>query len=506
MPPPPFTVPESNSSNQVTPSNDDQSLTSNENLAGSVTESASHKHSAQATADKKKLWHLRDWALWNRPKKVIIFLFVMEIIAIIGMGFIFSKSASPSGLDWLRFGILAVGSSLHIQLTQRQEERRRAGTKTVLIDLTAVWAVPAILLLPAPIAVLLIVLIKSQGWFTARRPAHIFTFSTIAHGIAASLSHLVYLDLGTHNWDTLSFSGSLRELSVIILVTLINEAVQILYISSILALGVSSSPSIRNVLGSKADNLLEVVTTGLGVINAVLLVVMPPAVAIMATVTVVFNRLAELEQLQNDARTDPKTQVFNMRGWSEFAERAIARAIKSRHNVALLMIDLDHFKSINDSFGHPAGDDVLRIVAQKIDETTRPSDIVGRFGGEEFLVLLPDTNRLTASGAAERIRSTIAELRISTTDKRGEQTTISHRTTSIGIALYPEHGASLQALVHAADSAVYEAKESGRNRVRIATGRFVTDQDEAGDYSSEIADQPDLVDRRKSKQLPKELP
>jgi diguanylate cyclase (GGDEF)-like protein len=182
----------------------------------------------------------------------------------------------------------------------------------------------------------------------------------------------------------------------------------------------------------------------------------------------VFNRLAEIDQLQDDVRTDPKTAVFNMRGWSELAERALTRAARSEDGLSLLMIDLDHFKWINDTYGHPAGDDVLRNVAQTLDEVTRTSDVVGRFGGEEFLILLPDIDETTTKLAAERVRSSVAGLRIITTDKRGGQTTISGRTTSIGVALYPRHGDTLEALLQAADAAVYEAKEGGRNQVRFA--------------------------------------
>jgi diguanylate cyclase (GGDEF)-like protein len=466
-----------------------------------VTESAPDQSPQGGFSINRELLRPKNWSLWRHPNKAIIFLLTMEFLSIPALIFVFAHSGSPHSLDWIRFGILTIGATVHIQFTQRQEERRRAGTKTVIIDLTAVWSFPAALILPPQLSILLIVLIRMQKWVTGRRPAHIFVFGTIAQAITVSFAHLTYLSLGPHSWDSISLVNSFREFGFIALTALVHEIVQIIYIGPWLALK-NKTPTLRQVLGSKTDNLLELVTTGLGAINAVLLVTMPLAVGIMAVITVLFSRLAELEQLQNDARTDPKTQVFNMRGWSEFAERAIGRAIRSRTNVALLMIDLDHFKSINDSYGHPAGDDVLRIVAQKIDETTRPSDVVGRFGGEEFLVLLPDTNRVTASGAAERIRSTIAELRIATTNKRGEQTTISHRTTSIGVALYPENGGSLQALVHAADNAVYEAKEAGRNRVRVATERF--DFGQAADPWEDGVDLPEVVERRKSRQVPDE--
>ncbi|MBK1785913.1 GGDEF domain-containing protein [Prauserella cavernicola] len=391
----------------------------------------------------------------------------MELVAIAGFVVAFATAATPTGTDWLRFGILAAGATVHIQLTQRQEERRRNRTKTVLIDLIAVWVFPAVLVLPATLAVLLVVLIRVQRWFTARRPAHNFVFSSISHSVAAALAGVVYTALGPSDWHTLTATGSLREFALVLVAAAVYEGVQLIYVGGILALS-EPNPTLRNVLGSKADNLLEAITTGLGAVTAVLVVTMPPSVVIMAVVTVFFNRLAELDQLQDDVVTDPKTGLLNMRGWSESAERALTRIRRADGNLSMLMIDLDHFKWINDNFGHPAGDDVLGAVAKALGEVTRPADIVGRFGGEEFLVLLPDADAPAAEVAAERVRHTIADLRIDTTDKRGAQTTITERTTSIGVAVYPVHASTLTGLMQAADAAVYEAKENGRNQVRFA--------------------------------------
>jgi diguanylate cyclase (GGDEF)-like protein len=409
--------------------------------------------------------------LWRRPKRFIGYLLVLETVAIASLIYILGTvSPVPETRDWVGLAILAAGATVHIQLTQRQEERRRNRTRTVLIDLTAVWTFPAAIILPATLSVLLVVLLRIQHWFIARRPAHNFIFSSITHCLSAALTYLTFISLGGQHWGIGGWN-SLREFGIVVAAGIVFEAVQIVYVSGILTLSAKERPSIHSVLGSKADNLLEAITIGLGAVTAVLLVVLPPAVAIMAAVTVVFNRLAELDQLQDDARTDPKTQVFNMRGWTESAERALARAAKSADGLAVLMIDLDHFKWINDSYGHPAGDDVLRNLAQLLNDVTRPSDVVGRFGGEEFLVLLPETDQAGAAGTGERIRGAVAALRIPTTDKRGGQTTIAGRTASIGVAVYPDHGTSLESLMQAADAAVYEAKEGGRNQVRIATRR-----------------------------------
>lgn len=421
-----------------------------------------------STALGKRRLNPRHWGIWARPKRVICYLLIMEALAVCVFVIALANSRLPGAADWLRLVILAAGATVHIQLTQRQEERRRNRTRTVLIDLTAVWVFPAAIILPVPLTLLLVGLIRAQHWFVARRPAHNFVFSSLTHGLASTVAHLAFLAIGTQAWGQLSALGTLREFGAVVVAGLVYEAVQIIYVSGVLMLGVSTNPTVRGVLGSKGDNLLEAITIGLGAVTAVLLLIMPPAVAIMAVVTVVFNRLAELDQLQDDVRTDPKTGVLNMRGWTESAERAFNRASRAGENIALLMIDLDHFKWINDTFGHPAGDDVLCSIAAALQEATRPSDLIGRFGGEEFLVLLPDADQASGELAAERIRGSIAALRIGTTDKRGEQTTIAGRTTSVGVAVFPEHAGNLDDLVQAADAAVYEAKESGRNRTMVA--------------------------------------
>ncbi len=409
----------------------------------------------------------RNWALWRRRPRVIAFMLGSEGLAIAVLAISLAHSQALVSRDWLNFGILAAGATVHIQLTQRQEERRRNRKKTVLIDLTAVWTFSAAMILPVPLTLLVIFVVRLQHWFIARRPAHNFIFSSITHGLAAVLAHLTYTALGPHFLGT-GWADFLAEFGAIVVTAAIYEAIQIVYVGGALALGMSSEPTVRNVLGSPADNMLEAITVGLGAVTAILLAVVPPMVVVMAVATVVFNRLAELDQLQNDVRTDPKTGILNMRGWSESAERALERTARSSDQLALLMVDLDHFKWINDTYGHPAGDDVLRTVAQTLDEVTRPSDLVGRFGGEEFLILLPDIDEEATWDAAERIRAAIAKLHIVTTDKRGDPATIADRTTSIGVARHPRHGDTLERLLQSADAAVYLAKENGRDQVCFA--------------------------------------
>ncbi|RJQ78714.1 GGDEF domain-containing protein [Amycolatopsis panacis] len=411
---------------------------------------------------------VRSWDLWTKPRRMIAFLLCWDAIAIAVLTTGAIASTGPTGLDWARFAVLAVCATVHIQLTRRQEERRRNRIAAVHIDLSGIWVFPGALLLPIHLTLLLILIVRGQRWFNSRRPPHKFLFTSFTHAVSALVAHELYQAFASEELARLSPENSLRVFGILMLVGFCYAALQAVVIGGLLALGGTTTPTLRNVLGTKDDNLLELSTIGLGTIATVLLLNFPPAIVILVLITVLGNRLAEINQLQSEARTDPKTGIFNVRGWSEYAERALVRTTRGGDNLALLMIDLDHFKWINDTFGHPAGDDVLRTVAQTIDESTRPKDITGRFGGEEFLVLLPEVDATAAKVTAERIRTAIAEQRIVTTDKRGGSAVISGRTASIGVALLGPDGTTLEELLQAADTAVYSAKEGGRNQVRFA--------------------------------------
>jgi diguanylate cyclase (GGDEF)-like protein len=421
---------------------------------------------AASGADPKRF--VRDWAFWTKPRPMIAFILVWDVIALALLVYGVTTARAASGMDWARVGGLAACATLHIQLTRRQEERRRNRVSAVHIDLSGIWIFPAALVLPINLTLLLLITVRAQRWVNSRRPPHKFLFTSFTHAVSAFAAQQLFVGLGLDRLLESETGNAFETFGLLALIGLIYAAIQAVLIGSMLALGGTSNPTLSNVLGNKTDNLLELSTIGLGIITTVLLVALPPAIVILILISVVGNRLAEINQLQSEARTDPKTGVFNIRGWSESAERAISRAAKGEDGLAVLMIDLDHFKWINDTYGHPAGDDVLRNVAQTLDEVTRPNDIVGRFGGEEFLVLLPDIDKTATELAAERVRGAIEELRTVTTDKRGGRAGIANRTASVGVALLPWHGSTLDSLLQAADAAVYEAKENGRNQVRFA--------------------------------------
>ena len=401
------------------------------------------------------------------------YAFAWEFIGIAAAVALVVAAPLPNRLDWFRLALLGVCATIHMQLSRRQEERRRSRQLTVHIELTAIWVFPAVLVLPVSLTLILITIVRVQRWFTARRPLHRFLFSTASLTCAALLTHVVLAGFGPLRLTELTGSRSVREFAVLGLAGLVYTAIQVAIIGGYFALS-RPRPPVRKLIGSREDNELDAVTVALGIVTAVLLVNVPAALAIMVVVSVVGNRIAEIRQLQVDVRTDPKTGLFNMRGWREAAERALERGVRAASPSAVLMVDLDHFKSINDTWGHPAGDDVLEVVAAALRSATRPGDVIGRFGGEEFVLLLPETDAEEAVVAGERIRATVAELSVRTSDKRGGPVAITGRTTSVGISVCPDHGEELEVLLKIADAAVYEAKESGRDQVRMAAGGHPT--------------------------------
>jgi two-component system cell cycle response regulator len=189
--------------------------------------------------------------------------------------------------------------------------------------------------------------------------------------------------------------------------------------------------------------------------------VIKAALAAIQRAQVIEMTKADNARLEALAHTDPLTMVLNRRALVSRLTAEVDRARRYESVVTILMIDLDHFKGVNDTYGHPAGDQVLRDVAQLLQHEVRSVDIVARYGGEEFIVVLPETSTEGAVAFAERIRERIESRMFEST---GHSLLL---TTSIGVATFPSpRVSSMEDLVARADEALYRAKAEGRNRVR----------------------------------------
>jgi diguanylate cyclase (GGDEF)-like protein len=171
------------------------------------------------------------------------------------------------------------------------------------------------------------------------------------------------------------------------------------------------------------------------------------------------------ETLREQSVRDELTGLFNRRYMEETLERELRRATRERRSVGLIMADVDHFKAHNDRLGHAAGDEVLRGIASFLGESVRGEDVVCRFGGEEFVVILPKAGLEDTRLRAEELRRRLADR--ATVDLAPGLPAV---TVSLGVAAFPEHGDDVEQLLAAADEALYRAKADGRDRVAVARG------------------------------------
>lgn len=166
-------------------------------------------------------------------------------------------------------------------------------------------------------------------------------------------------------------------------------------------------------------------------------------------------------QLQHQAAHDALTGLLNRRGLEQQAVRILDRAERAKQPLAVALLDLDHFKLINDRYGHAVGDQALVHLARELREMVRPHDLVGRWGGEEFILIVPGLDPATVCTIAERVRSRVAETPL----MREAESAINLRV-SVGVAISPENSLPLERLITVADEALYAAKAAGRNQVR----------------------------------------
>jgi diguanylate cyclase (GGDEF)-like protein len=188
------------------------------------------------------------------------------------------------------------------------------------------------------------------------------------------------------------------------------------------------------------------------------------------------------QELQEQAISDPLTGLYNRRYLSEFLSRELVRAKRSATPVAVILIDLDRFKRVNDTFGHEAGDVVLTAVGALLKSKVRGSDIACRYGGEEFALIMPQADVDAAGRRAEEVRAGVAALAPTHHGK-----SLGKLTASFGIALFPDHARDIDSLLRAADVALYAAKGAGRNRIMISS---------AGDAGPDIPEKAPQRERR----------
>jgi diguanylate cyclase (GGDEF)-like protein/PAS domain S-box-containing protein len=188
------------------------------------------------------------------------------------------------------------------------------------------------------------------------------------------------------------------------------------------------------------------------------------AVAVAEHLALALANIKLRETLKNQSIRDPLTGLFNRRYMEESLERELSRCQRKQEPLSIVMIDVDHFKRFNDTFGHEAGDAVLRKLGQFLQSHIRGSDMACRYGGEELTLILPEASLEVTQKRAEQIREGVKHLNV-----RHHGQPLGAITLSLGVASFPEHGLSGEAVIQAADAALYRAKKLGRDTVRIAS-------------------------------------
>jgi diguanylate cyclase (GGDEF)-like protein len=392
----------------------------------------------------------------------------IEFLALVAGLVMVLEGPTPSKRGLLIAGVLIIAATAHLLISRRIEESRSDRSTGPHVNTTVVWMFPAAALLVPLLALALLLWVRVLLYPISRRPLYRHTFSS-AEVVLSVIAAVLVLRAGSVDRATLETGFSSADMLVMAGAAVAYFVTQALVVGVVIVLS-TPKPTWSAVIGSRGDNAFEALALSMATLVA--LAVAQSWFAPLLVVPVVCAAdwaASQVERLRGDSRTDHTTALLNARGWHEQAEREAARVRRQGGSFAVAVLDLDFFKSVNDTWGHPAGDAVLRTVATVLNERTRQGDVVGRIGGEEFALLLPDTDAEQAMVVAERVRLGVAEMRVPATDKRGQPVTIEGRTTSVGIAAGTDGSAELAALLHAADAALYEAKLGGRNQIKLST-------------------------------------
>ncbi|MDT0349667.1 GGDEF domain-containing protein [Pseudonocardia charpentierae] len=374
---------------------------------------------------------------------------------------------------------LAVAGVLHTEIALRVERMRRRVTPSPHVDLSSVWTFAAALLLPPLLATLTVIVIYLhlylRVWRPTRNPAYrwLFTTATVVLAVHAAAGAVAYVD----NSDVF---GSGSGLAAIVTALLCYTAVNTCLVVGAVVLS-APERTFRQLLGHGDEVVLELATLSMGALAAGAISSTSPLHALLVLPPlVVLHRAVLVRHFQEVASIDGKTGLLNAAAWQDRAHRVLQRAQRNQGGAAVLILDLDHFKLVNDRHGHLAGDRVLMSVAEALRAEVRDNDLVGRFGGEEFVIMLPGHDgagydRVELEAVADRIRRRVDALGVEVATADGALT-VGDLSVSVGGASFPDDAADLDGLLEVADSALYAAKRSGRNAVRMGLHVHATQQ------------------------------
>lgn len=404
--------------------------------------------------------------LRGAPVSIRCALFTVEILAV-GLTALGLITTTPTASVLVRFGVLCALCVAFEEISRQSARMRFLISSGPLSDLTSVWTFAAALALPVGYGALFAGVAAVVAWTLRQRSAGMrpylafYSHATVVLAVIASAAARDRVE------DWLGVPSAFAVLGGVLVATLLYTMVNrglIVLMARLLNPGAAIG-----IVGSWSDNVLELSTLCLGALTGVVLIHEPALCVLVLLPMVLLQRGALVKELETAATIDGKTGLLNAAAWEEGARRELSRLESAEAPAAVLLIDLDFFKAVNDTYGHLAGDVALQAVGKRLTAELRQSDVLGRFGGEEFVALLPRIARAEAMAAAERIRAAIGTITLSefAPEAAVENPDTVRLSASIGLALYPEHGNDLQELLRASDSALYEAKRSGRDQVVV---------------------------------------
>jgi diguanylate cyclase (GGDEF)-like protein len=411
---------------------------------------------------------VRAWPLWELPRWLTVFIFVVTGGYVLAVA-VAAWTAYASLFDILVYGGLLLCIAATVELT------RRSGENIGLVkDVFAVWELPIAILLP-PLYALLAPLVQYSlaQWRIRRVSPHKRAFTAAAVGLSYGLASVVFHQIVQ---DPIGLGFTTRaHVSLWLLAVSLAGVVQWASNQALVLPAVKASDPclrVRDMLFARERIHNDVVELCVAILVTLGTAFTPLTIIFAFPFVTLLQRSGRHAQLVNQSRIDSKTGLLNAGTWEREAGSEIARALRTRTPLALVLVDVDHFKRVNDVHGHLVGDKALRAIARTFQIFLRDYDLAGRFGGEEFALLLPQTNPVDARQIAERVRVHIAEMPISISDEPGAeplQVTVSIGVAALGSAWDRTTGNQLTDLLAGADRALYQAKNAGRNHVVMLT-------------------------------------
>jgi diguanylate cyclase (GGDEF)-like protein len=405
-----------------------------------------------------------EWPWWRLPLLLRCYVAAPPVVAgavivVVGLHTQWSLSDFEKFLAFTCCGVIAVASTPRIVYTRSGLSR----------DFGSVWVLPTAVLLPhIYVLVVSIPLLATLQFWVHRGVFYRRVFTAASISISYALAAVVYR-LVPASFAGVRVGSGLHALTWALAVAgcyiLGGRLQHLLIVGAIKLTDRSARVWVMEINRDALQNLF--VEIDLAVLIT-LVVAVNPALGILAVpLLFLVRRFIVHPALVAQSRVDAKTGLLNVSTWEAVAESELSRSVRMRSAVSVVLIDIDHFKRVNDSYGHLVGDRVLKTIAEALTSQSRDYDRAGRFGGEEFVLLLAQTSEEDACRIAERLRGYIASLEIPTDDRPNAPRVMV--TISIGVTVM-ERGESyeLTDLLAAADSAMYAAKQAGRNRVALA--------------------------------------